>query len=100
MWDKKVMHPDEGHIVRGAMSYKNKVVSDSMIPVDKLFSLWDILFFHVSSFVLWRCSYVQYSIQHVLGLIYNQGYSRIPVWNKDLNDVRIVSGSTQNWVRC
>ncbi|CAH0513973.1 unnamed protein product [Peronospora belbahrii] len=36
---QKVMHPDEGHIVRGAMSYKNKVVSDIMIPVDKLFSL-------------------------------------------------------------
>ncbi|CAH0477896.1 unnamed protein product [Peronospora belbahrii] len=66
---QKVMHPDEGHIVRGAMSYKNKVVSDIMIPVDKLFSL-PISFF-----------------PHVLKLIYNQGYSRIPVWNKDLNDV-------------
>ncbi|KAG7384238.1 Metal transporter cnnm2 [Phytophthora pseudosyringae] len=36
---QKIVHPEEGYIVRGAMSYKNKVVSDIMIPADKLFSL-------------------------------------------------------------
>jgi metal transporter CNNM len=36
---QKIMHPEEGHIVRGAMSYKTKVVSDIMIPADRLFSL-------------------------------------------------------------
>ncbi|POM67403.1 Metal transporter, partial [Phytophthora palmivora] len=29
---QKIMHPEEGHIVRGAMRYKHKVVSDIMIP--------------------------------------------------------------------
>ncbi|CAH0493917.1 unnamed protein product [Peronospora farinosa] len=72
---RKVMHPDEGHIVRGAMSYKYKVVSDIMIPADKLFTL-PISF---STFTILN--------MEVLKMIYNNGYSRIPVWNKDQNDV-------------
>ncbi|KAE9173469.1 hypothetical protein PF004_g26965 [Phytophthora fragariae] len=36
---QKIMHPEEGYIVRGAMSYKRKAVSDIMIPAEKLFSL-------------------------------------------------------------
>ncbi|CEG48550.1 hypothetical protein PPTG_14520 [Plasmopara halstedii] len=37
--NQKIMHPEEGFIVRGAMRYKNKVVSDIMIPARKVFSL-------------------------------------------------------------
>ncbi|RLN44439.1 hypothetical protein BBO99_00000879 [Phytophthora kernoviae] len=44
---QKIMHPEEGHIVRGAMSYKDKVVSEIMIPTEKLFSL-PISFFALS----------------------------------------------------
>ncbi|CAH0493916.1 unnamed protein product [Peronospora farinosa] len=85
---RKVMHPDEGHIVRGAMSYKYKVVSDIMIPADKLFTLpisfstlQVVLFSHVD---LYASTILN---MEVLKMIYNNGYSRIPVWNKDQNDV-------------
>ncbi|KAL4096216.1 hypothetical protein PRIC1_009578 [Phytophthora ramorum] len=69
---QKVVHPEEGYIVRGAMSYKHKVVSDIMIPADKLFSL--PISFPTMKF-------------YTLKMIYNSGFSRIPVWNKDPNDV-------------
>lgn len=36
---QQIMHPEEGHIVRGAMRYKDRVVSDIMIPLERLFSL-------------------------------------------------------------
>ncbi|KAL4152386.1 hypothetical protein PRNP1_009317 [Phytophthora ramorum] len=68
---QKVVHPEEGYIVRGAMSYKHKVVSDIMIPADKLFSLP-------------ACTTLSLD---TLKMIYNSGFSRIPVWNKDPNDV-------------
>ncbi|KAL3673836.1 hypothetical protein V7S43_001524 [Phytophthora oleae] len=68
---QKIVHPEEGYIVRGAMSYKNKIVGDIMIPADKLFSL-------PASTIL---------TLETLKMIYNNGYSRIPVWNKDPNDV-------------
>ncbi|OWZ21741.1 Metal transporter [Phytophthora megakarya] len=72
---QKIMHPEEGYIVRGAMRYKTKIVSDIMIPADKLFSL--------------PISLPHHTILNLetLKMIYNSGYSRIPVWNKDPNDV-------------
>ncbi|KAE9079937.1 hypothetical protein PF005_g27928 [Phytophthora fragariae] len=71
---QKIMHPEEGYIVRGAMSYKRKAVSDIMIPAEKLFSL--PISFTTTILNL-----------ETLKMIYNNGYSRIPVWNKDPNDV-------------
>ncbi|ETP37956.1 hypothetical protein F442_14305 [Phytophthora nicotianae P10297] len=68
---QKIMHPEEGYIVRGAMRYKTKVVSDIMIPAEKLFSLPASTILNLET----------------LKMIYNNGYSRIPVWNKDPNDV-------------
>ncbi|KAG1703309.1 hypothetical protein DVH05_008218 [Phytophthora capsici] len=47
---QKIMHPEEGYIVRGAMNYKNKIVGDIMIPADKLFSL-PISFFTLIDYV-------------------------------------------------
>lgn len=68
---QKIMHPEEGFIVRGAMRYKNTVVSDIMVPADKLFSLSTRTTINLET----------------LKMIYNSGYSRIPVWNRDPNDV-------------
>ncbi|KAG6610250.1 putative metal transporter [Phytophthora cinnamomi] len=68
---QKIMHPEEGYIVRGAMSYKRKAVSDIMIPAEKLFSLPAGTILNLET----------------LKMIYNNGYSRIPVWNKDPNDI-------------
>ncbi|RLN51444.1 hypothetical protein BBJ28_00011649 [Nothophytophthora sp. Chile5] len=68
---QQIMHPEEGHIVRGAMGYKLKLVSDIMMPASGLFSL-------PISFFTSNCT---------LKMIYNSGFSRVPVWNKDPNDV-------------
>ncbi|KAF4047067.1 CBS domain-containing protein [Phytophthora infestans] len=80
---QKIMHPEEGYIVRGAMRYKTKVVSDIMIPAEKLFSL-PISFTTLTCFK--SCAFTILNLE-TLKMIYNNGYSRIPVWNKDRNDV-------------
>lgn len=36
---QETLHPDEGHIVRGAMGYKQKLVSRIMVPADRIYSL-------------------------------------------------------------
>ncbi|TMW60487.1 hypothetical protein Poli38472_000529 [Pythium oligandrum] len=69
---QQMLKPHEGHIVRGAMNYHQKRVSDIMVPVHKLFSL------PISSFyVFWP----------TIKRIYQSGFSRVPVWDKDPNDI-------------
>ncbi|CAI5715632.1 unnamed protein product [Hyaloperonospora brassicae] len=86
---QQIVHPEEGCIVRGAMSYKTKVVSDIMIPADKLFSLSisssTSLFLSLAC-LLHKHTGTRLSLE-MLKVIYNSGYSRIPVWKKDPNDV-------------
>lgn len=36
---QQTLHPEEGHIVRGAMGYKQKVVGQIMIPFENIYSL-------------------------------------------------------------
>lgn len=36
---QEMLHPDEGHIVRGAMGYKQKLVSQIMVPASQIYSL-------------------------------------------------------------
>ncbi|KAG7399882.1 hypothetical protein PHYBOEH_007743 [Phytophthora boehmeriae] len=75
---QKIMHPEEGHIVRGAMSYKDKAVSEIMIPSERLFSL------PISFLTLLYGSRVSAFLCHVCFL---NPVDLFCLWNKDPNDV-------------
>ncbi|OQS05475.1 hypothetical protein THRCLA_02395 [Thraustotheca clavata] len=69
--NQKMLDPDETDIMKGAMHFKRKLVSTVMTPISKAYSL---------------------PVTTVLDLntvqtIYHTGYSRIPVWGKDVNDI-------------
>ncbi|KAH9162578.1 hypothetical protein LEN26_000906 [Aphanomyces euteiches] len=68
---QNMLDSDETDIMKGAMHFKKKHVSEVMTPIEKVFTL---------------------PVTTKLDLktirdIYHQGYSRIPVWGKDKNDI-------------
>lgn len=62
---QKMLHPEEGHIVRGAMGYKKKLVSQIMVPASQIYSL------SISLSTL-RCSYGCVCICMALWLLSSQ----------------------------
>lgn len=68
---RHALHPNEGHILRGAMRFKYKQVAQIMVPAPQVYTL-------PASTVLNMATIKQ---------IYQRGYSRIPVWGKDRNDI-------------
>ncbi|RHY32766.1 hypothetical protein DYB32_002267, partial [Aphanomyces invadans] len=68
---QNMLDPDETDIMRGALHFKSKVVAAVMTPIDKVYSLPTTTKLDLAT------------IRH----IYQQGYSRIPVYHKDINDI-------------
>ncbi|OQS05476.1 hypothetical protein THRCLA_02397 [Thraustotheca clavata] len=68
---QKMLDIDEINIMKGAMQYKATPVAKVMTPIKKAFTL-------PSSTLLNR---------ETIETMYRSGYSRIPVWGKDINDI-------------
>ncbi|RHY01015.1 hypothetical protein DYB36_009753 [Aphanomyces astaci] len=68
---QNLLDADETDIMRGAMHFKAKVVASVMTPIDQVYSLPTTTKLTLAT------------IRH----IYQQGYSRIPVYHKDIHDI-------------
>jgi metal transporter CNNM len=68
---RQMLHPSEGHIVRGAMKNKTKQVGRIMKSVEQIYTLPA------------RIRLDSDKIKE----IYKHGFSRIPVWDKGINDI-------------